>query len=79
MTRFDEVARILESAAAVEDAGHGKYMETWPLEVARCFQRGDDRKLDMCVEVLEASGIRDEFVDAVRRAQKAAAIMEEME
>lgn len=51
----------------------------WLLEALACFQPGDARKLDMCVEVLEASGIRDEFVDAVQRAQKAAEIMEGQE
>ncbi len=46
------------------------------LEALSLIQPGDDRKLDVCIETLEQTSLRDEFIEPLRRLQELCGKME---
>ena len=91
MTRFDEITRLkeLEKKAKYDRVEHGAPFRAcaaraapWLLEAAACFQPGDARCVKAILGIMRAATgpeTDSDELDCLRRLQKAAAIMEELE
>ena len=91
MTRFDEITRLkeLEKKAKYDRVEHGAPFRAcaaraapWLLGAAACFQPGDARCVKAIMGIMRAATgpeTDSDELDCLRRLQKAAEIMEELE